>query len=117
MNNKGFTLVELLAVIVLLLAISVITVTNVTGSLKRNEANELASQEKMAISAAKVYFSFKGGSYVDLQSLLNDGYIEDESSVEKLKEKFNDNYDNIFVVICNSGDKYEVKEDHDVNCD
>jgi prepilin-type N-terminal cleavage/methylation domain-containing protein len=117
MDNKGFTLVELLAVMVLLLAISVVTVTNVTASLKRNEESELKSQEKMAISAAKIYFSFKGGDYVDLQSLLNDGYIEDESSVEKLKEKFNDNYNNIFVVICNSGDKYEVKEDHDVNCD
>ena len=38
LNNKGFTLVELLAVIVILLSISVVSITNVSASLKRRKA-------------------------------------------------------------------------------
>ena len=56
-NNKGFTLVELLAVIVILLAISVIAIPNITASLERNKNKMSESQKKMIASSAELYIS------------------------------------------------------------
>ena len=59
MNKKGFTLVELLAVIVILSSISVIVVVSVTSSLGRREEKECEEQVALAINAAKIYFSLE----------------------------------------------------------
>lgn len=56
-NNKGFTLVELLAVIVILLAISVIAIPNITASLERNKNKMSESQKKLIASTAELYIS------------------------------------------------------------
>ena len=56
-NNKGFTLVELLAVIVILLAISVIAIPNITASLERNKNKMSESQKKLIASSAELYIS------------------------------------------------------------
>lgn len=99
LNNKGFTLVELLAVVVILLAISVIAVTNVSASLERNNNQELKSQEKMAISAAKIYFYDNNmmtvGSKVQIKTLYLDGYLN-KSKTKKLVELQ-------YVILCNNG--------------
>ena len=88
MNNKGFTLVELLAVMVILLAISVLAVTNVTASLKRNENQKIETQKKLAINAAKIYFSMNNNAdCVEGNDLINDKYL-DASDVDKLASGF-----------------------------
>lgn len=98
MNKKGFTLVELLAVMVILLSISVVTVTNVTASLKRNDNQTKETQKQTAINAAKIYFSAKNelkvGASVSINSLISDNYVErdDVSS-----------YVNYYVKLCSSG--------------
>lgn len=100
MNNKGFTLVELLAVIVLLLAISVLAVTNVTASLKRTEEKEIESQTKIAINAAKIYFSLnKDISSVLVSKLISEGYIKNEDKIGELK-------DNYYIKLCGNEYKY-----------
>lgn len=108
MNNKGFTLVELLAVLVILLSVSGIVVTNVTASLKRNDAQELESQKKMAISAAKIYFSKNGGSYVSISKLISDKYLE-TSDVEKISDSY-------YVVICSNLVGYRVQSESKTTC-
>ena len=88
MNKKGFTLVELLAVMVILLAISVVTVTSVTATLKRTKDNEKETQIKKAINAAKIYFSMNDGkSCVTKYYLVNDKYLTCDD-IDKLDQYF-----------------------------
>ena len=59
MNNKGFTLVELLAVMVILITISLVSVGAVTESLTRRDVKECEEQQQLAVGMAKIYFSLK----------------------------------------------------------
>lgn len=92
MNNKGFTLVELLAVMVILISISLVTVASVTSSLTRREEKECKEQQELAISAAKIYFSLSGTTSVTIGEL-NGGaspdytdYFKDDKKIDKLNE-------------------------------
>ena len=52
-NKKGFTLVELLAVIVVLAIIMVIATTQINGIIKKNRVDAFLSTYKVAMNAAK----------------------------------------------------------------
>lgn len=112
MNKKGFTLVELLAVMTILLAISVVAVINVSASLKRSEEKESESQEKLAINAAKIYFSNNNKmietSSVEISVLINEGYIEKEK-ISKLDESY-------YVVYCSNRVGYGINSSTNRYC-
>ena len=74
MNNKGFTLVELLAVIVILLSVSLVSVYGISSSLNKRDIKECNEEKELAKNAAKIYFSL-------------DGLYESKVTIEKLKEK------------------------------
>lgn len=57
LNNKGFTLIEVLAVIVLLAVIMAIALPNITGSLDRQSCKMVESRAKLIESAAQFYVS------------------------------------------------------------
>ena len=80
MNNKGFTLVELLAVMVILISISLVTVASVTSSLTRREGKECQEQQELAVGAAKIYFSMVDNSNVvtgvTVGTLIDKGYLD-----------------------------------------
>ena len=57
LNNRGFTLVEVLAVIVILSILMAIMVPNVGKILEKNKENNYVDLEKSIISAAKIYVS------------------------------------------------------------
>ena len=82
MNNKGFTLVELLAVILILIAIASVSVYNVSSSLRRNQDQECEVQTERVKNAAKIYFSlgnnFTSYSTVTVRTLINEGYFEED---------------------------------------
>ena len=63
-NNKGFTLVELLAVIVMLISISLVVVGGISASLERRDEKKCMEQQELAIGAAKIYFSMVTDSNV-----------------------------------------------------
>lgn len=54
-NNKGFTLVELLAVIVIIAMISTLAIPNVLKMIEKGKEEDIASIAKQAISKAKYY--------------------------------------------------------------
>lgn len=56
-NNKGFTLVEMLAVIVILGVLSAIMVPTVTTLIAKNKEDNYDNLEKSILSAAKVFIS------------------------------------------------------------
>ena len=55
MNNRGFTLVELLAIIVILSIIMVLAAPNLTKQLKKNEENTKTVLTSKIENAAKLY--------------------------------------------------------------
>lgn len=87
-NKKGFTLVELLAVLAILVTILLVVIPSVTSSLSRTEENELESKKQIIISAIELNLSesdcfftpLKNSQcYLSISSLLKDNWItEDE---------------------------------------
>ena len=85
MNRKGFTLVELLAVIVILSSISLIAVSSISTSLMKREDKEINEQKQLARNAAKIYFSLnEGKSCVKLSTLKSGDFFNDGSKTNKL---------------------------------
>ena len=71
-NNKGFTLVELLGVIVVLLLVLLVAIPSVTSTFERNK-NKIDEQKRQVIlSAAEIYVS-KNKGMLDYNSFFS-GY-------------------------------------------
>ncbi|MDO5569643.1 MAG: prepilin-type N-terminal cleavage/methylation domain-containing protein [bacterium] len=57
LNNKGFTLVELLAVLAILVTILLITIPSVTSTIDRTKNKELESKKELIKTSAELYIS------------------------------------------------------------
>lgn len=57
LNRKGFTLVEMLAVVIILGILATIMVPTITAVIEKNKEDNLDNLKKSIISAAKVYIS------------------------------------------------------------
>lgn len=57
LNNKGYTLIEILAVVAILGMVIAIMIPNVTKLIDRNEQNNKEQLNKSIISAAKLYIT------------------------------------------------------------
>ena len=113
LNNKGFTLVELLAVMVILVSVSFVAVGGITESLLRRDKRECEEQQELAISAAKIYFSLEGKNETTVTiKQLNAGesgytvdYFKNDYKIDKLdvendyiiREKVDDKYTGILI--------------------
>ena len=111
MNKKGFTLAELLGVIVLLSIISIIAITTVDVKLKEGRIKTCKAQEKNIFEGAKTWLidnpnDLNESKNVTIQALKDGGYLE-----EDLKNPMTDeNYkDGTTVVITKNGEKYEYE--------
>lgn len=69
-NNRGFTLVELLVVIVILIAIVSLAIPSITSSMERSKDKINAGKLEVLGSAGELYLSSKN------RSKLNDYYEE-----------------------------------------
>ena len=85
MNNKGFTLVELLAVMVILITISLVAVGGITSSLTKREDKEKSEQQEIVKNAAKIYFSLNDDSdkCVSIGTLREEGLISESQKTDK----------------------------------
>ncbi len=86
MKNRGFTLVELLAVIVILTMLVFITTISVGNIISNSKQSLLSEQEKTIEEAAKIYYLKEGGTAtpvcVNLSDLIEKGYIDGKEVID-----------------------------------
>lgn len=90
MDNKGFTLVELLAVLVILTVILLIAIPGITSSLDKSDAADLENRKQVILSEAelKLNDTYKSKlrenvcSYT-VDNLLSYGIITKSQSIDK----------------------------------
>ena len=82
MNNKGFTLVELIGVMVILIIITAIAVPNISSSVERSKAKKTEEANKSLEYAVELYFSDhksardKDNCWIDInEELVKERYI------------------------------------------
>lgn len=69
LNNKGFTLVELLAVLVILIAIMGIAIPSISSSLERHQKKQNEARYQLIESSAELYVTDnKNAIYKKLES-------------------------------------------------
>lgn len=89
LNNKGFTLVELLAVLVILIAIMSIAIPSISSSLERSKVKQNEARIKNIKSAAELYvtdnkntiynkLNSQDSCYIDLNTLTTNGYLSSD---------------------------------------
>ena len=120
MKRNGFTLAELLGVIVILSLISVITIPAVTDQLNNYRKRLCEAQLAEIVSAAKTWATdniyklptSNGETYsVTLETLSSYGYIDKDIQNPITKEKFD--LEDTKVTITRSGKKYTYAIDEE----
>lgn len=116
MNKRGFTLIELVGVIVILAILGIVTFPIISGIIGKNAEALDKNQEKMIISAAKSYamknaFKVNSDNYcVSVSTLMEQGYLD---KFDSIKGNSNDvDYKEYKVTISKDENtyKYEVIE-------
>lgn len=85
LNNKGFTLVELLAVLVILIAIMSIAIPTISSSLDRSKNKQNKAKQKLLESAAELYVTDHKNQisatkcYIEITDLKNENYIDQDA--------------------------------------
>ena len=97
LNKKGFTLVELLVVLVILAVIMSIAIPSVTSSIERSKQKEYDAKVKLIVSAAELYFDKHRNTYpissgdttykVNISKLIEEKYLTEEEA----KDPFTNN--------------------------
>lgn len=93
LNDKGFTLVEVLAVLVILSAIMAIALPSITSPMERNKGKQDESKKEMLTSFAEIYVADHRNSlynwmndngniaecYIKVNTLRNEGILSDDA--------------------------------------
>ena len=118
MNNKGFTLIELILVITLLGIIALIAVPAITGILNDSKKEASKDQEKIIINAAKTYMVNNSTKlptdkcYVSVAMLKNEGLLSSEEITDPGNK--NNKFDGYIVITFeNNKYKYNYLSDND----
>ncbi len=106
MNNRGFTLSELLGVIIILGVLGVIALTSVDKNIKKGMYQTCKTQEKILIEGAKAWAidnTPTSTTTVKVGALQSGGYIENDLKSPLTNSNYNSNTG---VIITVSGSKY-----------
>lgn len=104
MNRRGFTMIELLMVIVIIGILSAIMIPNIIVIMNKSNENNIKSLENNIIAATKAYVSdnkYTGKlntscpsnniTNISLSTLVSEGYIKNNIVNPNTKEKINEN--------------------------
>lgn len=93
MNKKGFTLVEILAVLVIIVVVSLIGTVSITGVKRKMEENLFKNKLGEIISAASKWGE-DNKSELDTEKtvgfLITNGYLETEEAINPVKYNYED---------------------------
>ncbi|PXW90032.1 type IV pilus assembly protein PilA [Streptohalobacillus salinus] len=83
-NEKGFTLVELLAVIVILGIIVAIAIPAIGNIIDTAEDDATAAEEQLVVDAARLYDIQEGidSDVTTVQDVIDEGYLQERASGE-----------------------------------
>lgn len=68
MKNRGFTLIELMAIIIITSTIGILSYASLSSSIKNNKLRENSIFENNLISAAKLYMLASQENYSDMEN-------------------------------------------------
>lgn len=101
LNDRGFTLVEVLAVLVILSAIMAIALPSITSSMERNKSKQDESKKEMLASFAEIYVANHRNSlynwmsanskeecYIEVTTLKNEGLLSDDADKDSNGHEF-----------------------------
>lgn len=75
-KDNGFTLVELLAVLVILGIIVAIAIPSISGIIGNADDKANEAEKALVIDAARLYFIENDGTSVDVDTLISEDYLE-----------------------------------------
>ena len=78
MKSNGFTLVELIVTVSILLALSTIAVITVTGVLKDSNKDIDVVQDEIVMDAAKSYYVDTNDDNITIGKLIDNLYLEED---------------------------------------
>lgn len=121
MNNKGFTLVELIAVLAVMITILLIAIPSISSSIERNKGSLDKQNRKVIFAASEVYADtylnkdaeeqFKSDNCgISIESLIEKKLIDEETAIKNngttLKEKCVWHNINLYAIDeCNDDDR------------
>ena len=118
-NNKGFTLVELMAVIVVLAIIISIAVASAISISRKVKENMYETKVDMIISSAKIYGQDHPGnvgnsegecSLISIQTLIDEGYIKKDKDGYVQNPIDNSSMNNLQVCIYKNNNRFYAKK-------
>lgn len=108
MNKKGFTLIEILVVIVLVSAISVTIGVNMSGMLERQTQKEINEYKETLEKAACVYAEINNITYsseVTVETLINEGLVKKDLKKPNTKDSVEIDKDKIVEIKWENNEK------------
>jgi type IV pilus assembly protein PilA len=112
MKNKGFTLIELMAVIVILALVLIIIVPEVGSIVNDNKKESFIDNARMMAKAADSYYTLHLGERpqeINASSTVELDVLVKEDLIDMVKDPFNDNEpcdrENSFVTITYLGNR------------
>ena len=117
MRKQGFTLIEVLAVLILIGLLSAIAFTSINGVLERQRNKEYKSKCDLFLIKAEDYLNDNKNDIVFLDSepeftleiLISNGYVSDKIINPKTNEIFDE--EETFFDITKSGNIYYINKD------
>lgn len=129
LNNKGFTLVELLGVIVILVAILLIAIPTITSSIERSKEKQLNGKIDLIISGAELYISdiktSSNSCHIELSTLRSGDYITAKTLIDPTSDSeanisgfvvYSKTASGVEFIFCENADDNETKCDVETIC-